>query len=439
MAEPELAVVYSPREWANRVVRHITDHGGGRVRLRVVDRRVCLEEEFDVLIAEDVTSFLDARLVSELRRRSRQILGVYDPDEPTGKDRLLELGVDDVIEDRAPAEEFVRKIARILPSTPTSTPTLTPGSSPQFSPGLDGELAALEASLESADRSGRPSIGHPAHRHRGRVCAVGGPPGGCGASEVAVELAHAGRRRGETSLLVDADEVAPSLAQRLGLPPIPNIRTAIDALFHGAGRLHDALLPVAAGGFELLTGLANPADWPQVRPQEVAEVVGELRGLRDHVIVNVGAHTEDLARLGVADRYGVTRGVLGGTDIVVGVGVATPVGVARLVSWIADVVLLAPGRPVHLVVNKAPASRFVRGEVEAEILRNFAPASLTVVPLDPAVEKAAWRGELVAPGSFTRAVEALADVALAPAAPGGTMPGHRPEPRAALRRRKGPS
>jgi len=28
---------------------------------------------------------------------------------------LLELGVDDVIEDGAPAEEFVRKIGRILP------------------------------------------------------------------------------------------------------------------------------------------------------------------------------------------------------------------------------------------------------------------------------------------------------------------------------------
>jgi Flp pilus assembly CpaE family ATPase len=170
---------------------------------------------------------------------------------------------------------------------------------------------------------------------------------------------------------------------------------------------------VAAGGFELLAGLANPADWPQVRPQEAAEVVGELRRLRDHVIVNVGAHTEDLARHGGADRYGVTREVLGGADSVVGVGVATPLGVARLVSWIADVVLLAPGRPVHLVVNKAPASRFVRGEVEAEILRNFAPASLTVLPLDPAVEKAAWRGELVAPGPFTRAVEGLASRALA--------------------------
>jgi hypothetical protein len=169
MAEPELAVVYSPREWANRVVRHITDHGGGRVRLRVVDRRVCLEEEFDVLIAEDVTSFLDGRLVLELRRRGRQILGVYDPKEPTGKERLLELGVDDVIEDSAPAEEFVRKIGRLLPLTPTLTPNVE-----------------LVADLDSAGQTDLPGAGHPVHRLRGSVCAVGGPPGGCGASEVAV-------------------------------------------------------------------------------------------------------------------------------------------------------------------------------------------------------------------------------------------------------------
>jgi MinD-like ATPase involved in chromosome partitioning or flagellar assembly len=430
VAEPELAVVYSPREWANRVVRHVTDHGGGRVRLRVVDRRVCLEEEFDVLIAEDVTSFLDARLVKELRRRGRQILGVYDPNEPTGKDRLLELGVDDVIEDSAPAEEYVRKIGRILPLTPKSPPPL--------SSGLRGDLVALEAHDDGPDQTGLPGAGHPVHGLRGRVCAVGGPPGGCGVSEVAVELARAGRRRGATSLLVDADEVAPSLAQRLGLPPVPNIRTAIDALFHGTGRLHDTLLPVARGGFELLAGLANPADWPQVRPQEAAEVVAELRSLRDHVIVNVGAHTEDLARLGAADRYGVTREVLGAADVVVGIGVATPIGVARLVSWIADVVVLAPGKPVHLVVNKVPASRFVRGEVEAEILRNYSPASLHLLPLDAAVEKAAWRGELVAQGPFTRGVDDLADAALAGGSRAVPVPGRRPEPKGALRRRARP-
>jgi MinD-like ATPase involved in chromosome partitioning or flagellar assembly len=417
MAEPELAVVYSPREWANRVVRHVTDHGGGRVRLRVVDRRVCLEEEFDVLIAEDVTSFLDARFVGELRRKGRRILGVYHADEPTGRDRLLDLGVDDVIEDTAPAEEFVRRIGKVLPATRP--------------PDLDDELAGIAARLDG--RGAGPGL--PARRLRGRICAVGGPPGGCGASEVAVEMARAGRRRGETSLLVDADEVAPCLAQRLALPPVPNIRTAIDALFHGAGRLHETLLPVAGGGFELLAGLANPADWPQVRPQEAAEVVAELRGLRDHVIVNVGAHTEDLARLGAAERYGVTREVLAAADVVVGVGVATPVGVARLVTWIADVIALAPGTPVHLAINKVPPSRFVRGEVEGEILRNYSPASLHLLPIDAAVEKAAWRGELVGPGAFTRAVEALAAAALGGVPRSEAVADHRAAPRSSLRRR----
>lgn len=417
MAEPELAVVFSPREWANRVVRHVTDHGGGRVRLRVVDRRVCLEEDFDVLIAEDVTSFLDARFVTELHRLGRRILGVYNPEEPTGRDRLLDLGVDDVIEDTAPAEEFVRRMGQVLPAPrPRGV-------------GVEDELSEISGLHEG----GALGAGLPGRRLRGRICAVGGPPGGCGATEVAVELARAARRRGETSLLVDADEVAPCLSQRLALPPIPNIRTAIDALFHGAGRLHETLLPVAGGSFELMAGLANPADWPQVRPQEAAEVIGELRGLRDHVIVNIGPHTEDLARLGAADRYGVTREVLAAADVVVGVSVATPVGVARLVTWIADVIVLAPGKPLHLAVNRVPASRFVRGEVEEEILRNFSPASLHLLPFDPAVEKAAWRGELVPSGAFTRAVEGLAGDALAGVARRAELPTPRS---AAIRRRK---
>jgi len=424
VAEPELAVVYSPREWANRVVRHVTDHGGGRVRLRVVDRRVCLEEDYDVLIAEDVTSFLDARFVKELRQRGRRILGVFDADEPTGEERLLELGVDDVIEATAPAEDFVRKIGRLLPAAGEAA-------------GLDIELAAMAAQLGPSGETGQPpAVPLPTRRLRGCLCAVGGPPGGCGATEVAVELARAGRRRGETSLLVDADEVAPSLAQRLDLPPIPNVRTAIDALFHGAGRLHEALMPVAGGGFELLAGLANPADWPHVRPEEVAEVAADLRSLRDHVIVNVGAFTEDLARLGAADRYGVTREVLSCADVIVGVGVATPVGVARLVSWIADVVALAPGKPIHLAINKVPPNRFVRSEVEAEILRNFAPASLHLIPYDEAVEKAAWRGELVAAGPFTKGVEALAAAALPRGSRGPGSGSHRAATAGPWRRRK---
>ena len=392
MPEPALAVVYSSREWADRVVRHVTDHGGGRVRLRVVDARVALEEQFDVLIAEDITSFLNPRFVQEVRRRGRRVLGVYDPEEPTGKERLLDLGVDDVIESTAPAESFVRVLAGIVPAADLGGADAAGDMAVQ---GLDGA-----GPLPGRSRGGAP-------RPRGLLWAIGGPPGGCGASEVSVGLAHALRRRGEASILLDAEDVAPALAQRLALPPIPNIRTAIDAVFHGAGSLSEALMPVS-GGFALLAGLANPADWSQVRPQEIVEVAAELAGTGAQVVANIGPALEDLPAAGGPDRYGMSRVLVASADVLVGVGVATPVGVARLVAWIAEVAVLAPGTPLHLAINKAPASRFIRSEVEAELQRSFSPASLHFVPVDDGVDKAAWRGELVAPGPFTRAVEALA-------------------------------
>lgn len=426
MQEPALAVVYSPREWANRVVRHVTDHGGGRVRLRVVDGRVALEEEFDILIAEDVTSFLNARFVHEVHRRGRQILGVFDPEEATGRERLLDLAVDDVIEATATSEEFVRRIRGIIPDVAFLP---GPGRGPGHGLPMGASLAGLglsgnglagnglhggAATGEGADiwRSGR--------RSGGLLWAVGGPPGGCGASEVAVELARALRLNRGTSVLLDLDERAPCLAQRLGLAPIPNVRSALDALFHGAGHLGAAFQPVAAGGFELLAGLANPSDWAQLRPHEVTEVTSELRAVRDHIVVNVSPYLEDLTQAASVDRFGVSRAILAAADVIVGVGLATPVGVARMVAWLADVGQLAPGRPVHLVVNRAPTNSFVRSEVRAEILRNFAPASLQFAPLDASVEKAGWRGELVPTGPFTRAVGDLAALAPMPAPAAGT-------------------
>ncbi|HEU5003215.1 MAG TPA: hypothetical protein VFW71_10620 [Actinomycetota bacterium] len=408
MTEPELAVVYSPREWANRVVRHVTDHGGGRVRLRVVDGRVALEEDFDILVAEDVTSFLTGRFVTELHRRGRAVLGVYDPEEPAGKERLLDLGVDDLIESSAPAEDFVRKLALILPERPSPPRRpLVPAH------GVDAELASIAAGMRAPASVPRP---------RGWQWAVGGPPGGCGASEVAVELARHLRSRSGPAVLVDGQDISPSLAQRLGQQPIPNIRTAIDAVLHGSGELAGALLPVAAGGFALLAGLTNPADWGQIRAQDAADVVQELRSQCAHVVVNVGPILEDLPAAGGPDRYGLTRALTASADVIIGVGLPTPVGVARLIGWVAEVATLAPGRPIHLVVNRAPANRFIRAEVEAEIRRTYAPASVHFLPYDEAVEKAAWRGELVAPGPFSRAVGDLVEATGAAATPAAAAP-----------------
>lgn len=243
-------------------------------------------------------------------------------------------------------------------------------------------------------------------------------------------------------VVMDADEAFPSVAQRLGLPLIPNIRTAVDAVFHSTGEVAEALMAVPGGGFEVLAGLANPADWSQLRPFEVAEVAGELAGMRDHVIVNVGREVEDVTRFGGPDRFGITRAMIEAADVVVGVGVPSPVGVARLLSWIAEVATVAAAKPIHIVVNKTPASKFIRAELEHEIRRTYAPASIAFVPFDPLVETAAWRSEVVASGSFARAVAEVVDQAVprigAYQAGGGSRRGRPRRPWAPGARAPGP-
>ena len=81
-----------------------------------------------------------------------------------------------------------------------------------------------------------------------------------------------------------------------------------------------------------------------------------------------------------------------------------------------DVRALTAAVPLHVVVNRAPASPYRRAEVAGEIRRTFEPASLTFAPHDARVEAAAWAGELVGPGPFTRALAELADQVLPPLA-----------------------
>jgi MinD-like ATPase involved in chromosome partitioning or flagellar assembly len=247
---------------------------------------------------------------------------------------------------------------------------------------------------------------------RGALTVVGAASGGCGATEVAIGLAAAAAGRGEGAVLVDADDVRASVAQRLGLPVWPNIRAAVDAFHEAPERLPWTLTPHPAGGFEVLCGLSNPADWSMLRPAEVVGVCRDLAALRHHVVVNVGPGVEDLGWLGEPERFGVTRALLAEADVLVGVSVPTPVGVARLLAWISEVRSLTDGRPAHLVLNRAPAGRFRRAEVEEELRRAGSPASVTFLPEDPRVGTAAWEGRLPEPGPFRRAVASLAEAAL---------------------------
>lgn len=381
MRDTELALALSARNWADDLHRFLADHGGARVRVTAMGPDDLIGESFDVLLIDDSCSFLTPRLVELVRAGGREVIGVYDPSEfADGKDRLLECGVADVIEAGAHADEFLRVIARVASSV---SHTSMPEAAPRVSESVAGQ------------------------QHLRSVLGVGGPAGGAGSTEVAIAVAIRLGEVGRRVVLVDCDESNPSVAQRLGLPIHPNIRTAIDVLDHRTGAITGAIQVVDSIG--VVAGLPNVQDWPEVRPGQVSDLLTELSQIFDHVIVNVGSHLEALSSSVLSERFGISRRVISMCDRIVAVGNPTPVGVTRTLGWLADVDRLPGNPPVDLLINRAPRSQFRRGELVEEISRTYQPASFGFLPADEAVERAGWEGVPIRRGRFKRSLDKWVD------------------------------
>jgi MinD superfamily P-loop ATPase len=376
MREPEIAIAFTPDPWVEQLHRHFADHGGARVRQLVFEPATLLDESFDVLVASHRWPALTRGFVGELHDRGRRVLGVFDPGEPASRQVVERAGVDRVVAADATPREVLEALLVLMPD-PTAVDIGV----------LDPWQPNTGASQVGSARSQR-------------VVVTG--PAGSGSTEVAIELTRS-LAGSVPTVLVDADEVAPAVATRLALPIEPNLRTAIDCVEHGPGDVSDAVISIA-DGFDVIAGLPNVHAWEQVRVTEVERVLRatETVGFR-RVVVDVAATLEDVGgpRRG---RHAVTRAVVSSADRCVAVGAATPVGIARLVAWVADLRLLAPDVALDVVVNRAPRDAFRRREIEQEIAATFPAGTLTFVPFDRRVETAAWDGELVSRGAFTKAV-----------------------------------
>jgi hypothetical protein len=369
--EPEVALAFSADPWVEVLHRHLSDHGGARVRTVVVEAEIALEESYDVLVSGHRWPGLTQAVVADVHARGRSVLGVHDVDEPASRRHLLALGVDAVIESDAHADAFVRAIVQLrAPSRPASNAC----------------VAARE-------------------RRSGRLVVVGGAPG-TGRTEVAIQLAVALNERLPTVLL-DGDDVAPAIAARLQLPIEPNLRTAIDAVEHGLGELGSSLTTEGRKGLRVLTGLPTAAAWSHVRPSEVIRVCDRL-ACDDNLVVADGAGSLE-AIIGVSrGRNGVARALVREADGLVAVCDASPNGVGRLLAWVVEARTLAPATPMIVVVNRAPNERFRRGELYDEINANLPVVDALFVAHDARVASSAWDGTVVPRGAFTRALDAVA-------------------------------
>ena len=378
-------LTHSPRGWAQQLHLHLMDHGGARVAGYVVSAADTLSGAYDVLIADDVASFLTPRVVGDVRSRGAGIVGVFDPAEAdgAGKQRLVDLGVDDVVPLDAGVEAMVETITRV------AGPFV-----------VDDADEDLRARLR-ADR--------PPSRTRPELTVVVGASGGVGATEISIGLAARMRRRLDRVALIDADERGPAVGQRLGLPPEPNLALVVDEVIHGQAEPARFLHRHPGLGIEVLPGTPDPRR-AGVRPDEVATVVGDLRSTGRAVVV-------DISPSSVSEPGGATIGssLTAMATTVVVVGHASPVGCRRIVEWLGAAAPL--GAHVHVVVNDHENGSYMPGEISRELRRRFAVVSLHVVAHDRRIARAAWDGMPVRSRAFLRAMRRLDD-AIARAATG---------------------
>lgn len=361
---PDIAMAASARDWPDRLHRFVLDHGGGRVVDRVMAADQAIAMSFDVLLIDDVCSFLSPRLVSILKQSGSEVIGVYTPEDGSdAKRRLLECGISDVIETEATPEEFLAKVRatlahRVSPPTPE-----TPTGSPAFRIGVTG------------------------------------PCEGVGITEISIALAHSIAESLDT-VLVDLDPAWPSVAQRLDLPLHPNIRTAIDHTLHRPDRLDEAFHQ--SGRLAVVGGRADGGQ-PRGTGEEISRadalmLIDALGAVADVLICDLGPMGELSAAL--------TREF----DTLMLVGTATPVGVGRLIRTIGAVLAGNPSSSIVAVANKTGRGTYRRSEVVGEIGRTLPNVPVMTLPFDSSLDDAAWNGTQAGKGRFTRSVHEVSSL-----------------------------
>lgn len=353
---PEVGIAATTRQWGDQLHRFLLDHGGAVIRGRIMSSEQAIESEFDLLLIDDICSFLTARLIVDLRRNGKGVMGVFAPEDgPDAKRRLLEVGVGDVIESDASPAEFLDRIRAVS---------------------VHGQRKPVD--VRTPDQ-------------RGFCIAITGAPGGVGVTEIAVGIA--GELPRESVALVDLDQAWPSVAQRLGLPVHPNLRTAIDFVLHEPERLAGAFH--AATGFDVVTGLANP-EAGGLPSTDLAALIGELAVMYRRVVVDVGSTGSVAADL-----------VLKRVNAILVVGLADPVGLTRLIRAFRRIDEIPGERDVGVVVNRVRSSS-ERADAVFQLRRSLGAVPIFAIPDDSRVGRAARDGVLLGRGPYSRSVSRLA-------------------------------
>lgn len=273
------------------------------------------------------------------------------------------------------------------------------GSHVHIDVGHDGASAVLLAALESSPATWVDGRG------RGSIVAVWGTAGAPGRTTVTVALSEASAALGFTTFMIDGDTHNPSISCNLAITE--HVSGVLLACKHAEqGTLDESAIQRAIRtlrtDLDVLTGLDDPARWPEVRSDPLRRVLHACRVSADVTFVDIHSSIEAVSDpiTGMhGERNGAARAVLNEADRIVVVTRPDPVGLARLVRSLGELAEVAPERRPLVIVNRIHRSSEVR-EVHHVLDRIGIVADIEGVPDDPMVRRAAIRGSL--PGELTR-------------------------------------
>jgi Mrp family chromosome partitioning ATPase len=353
------------------------------------------------LVSADLRG-LDRESLTQLKSHGLAIVGLA-ADEP-GERLLYQLGARFVVPEGAAPEQVAGALRAAALAGPEA-PARTFGSTDVF----DGAPLAPDAAALSA-----------AGEQRGRVLAVWGPAGAPGRSTVALGLADALAAAGVSVLLVDADPYGGCLATLTGLldesPGLAAACRAANAGLLDVPRLAECCRAVGPG-LRVLTGLADPGRWPELRAPALEVVLDLARRIADVTVVDCGFSLEEDEALSfdtaAPRRNAATLTALRGADHVLAVGSADPVGLSRLIGQLPrlqqllDLPELTPPR-VHVVANRLRDGLLPgnpQRQVEQVFARHAGTTSFAAIPLDTeACDAAHGHGQLPSEASPDSAV-----------------------------------
>jgi MinD-like ATPase involved in chromosome partitioning or flagellar assembly len=332
---------------------------------------------------------LDRDALARLAAGGVAVVGVVAPGDEHAERRLRQLGVRHLLGADAGAQAI----------SATVTAAVAEGMIGRSD--LDyGDPAAGFAELPPGAGSGSdadPSVadlwaGADRDAARGRLVAVWGPTGAPGRTTVAVTLAAETAWLGCGTLLADADVYGGVIAQVLGLlDESPGLAAATRAANLGTLDLPALakLARVVQPNLRVLTGIARPDRWPELRPAALTEVYAQARALATLTVVDCGFAIEQDEELSydtaVPRRNGATLATLADADEVLAVGSADPVGLQRLIRALADLKEAIPDCRVQVVVNrvrKGPVNGDLKVQISQALSRYAGVEQATLVPYD---------------------------------------------------------